>query len=281
MFRAHPGVSMPNPAPMKLNILSDLHLSRGALERPQNDADMVILAGDIARLPEAISWASGFAKPVLYVPGNHEFYGGSIVGTVAELRRQCIGTNVRVLASDQVTMGGVRFLGTTLWTDFMLFGAGRKRAAAIRDATRSMRDFSRIRAGDAEETLFTPDDSAALFSVQAEWLDNKLDEPYAGPTVVITHHAPSRKSIHPRFAESLLNPCFVSDADRLMDGNRARLWIHGHTHDSFDYLCNGTRVLCNPRGYVQDGINENPLFDPNLLVDVNGDGVHANAPGSQ
>ncbi|MEP6656271.1 MAG: metallophosphoesterase [Betaproteobacteria bacterium] len=266
---------------MKLNILSDLHLSLGALERPENDADVIILAGDIARPREAIAWASGFAKPVLYVPGNHEFYGGSIVDTVAELRRACSGTNVRVLAGDQVTMGGVRFLGTTLWTDFMLFGTGGKRAAAIRDATHSMRDFSRIRTGDAAETLFTPDDSAALFKVQAEWLDNELAEPFAGPTVVITHHAPSRQSIHPRFAESLLNPCFVSDADRLMGRNRARLWIHGHTHDSFDYLCNGTRVLCNPRGYVQHGINENPLFDPNLLVDVNVEGVPADAPGSR
>ena len=253
---------------MKLHILSDLHLSRGALERPQNDADIIILAGDIARPREAASWASGLAKPVLYVPGNHEFYGSSIVDTVAELTQRCSGTNVCVLAKDEVIIGGVRFLGTTLWTDFMLFGEGEKRNAAIRDATRFMRDFSRIRAEAAKETLFTPADSAALFKIQAEWLDCKLAEPHAGPTVVITHHAPSRKSIHPRFADSLLNACFVSDAERLLTGNRACLWIHGHTHDSFDYVCNGTRVICNPRGYVKDGVNENPLFDPNLVLKI-------------
>lgn len=253
---------------MKLNVLSDLHLSLGALELPENDADAVILAGDIARPREAASWALDFAKPVIYVPGNHEFYGGSIAGTVVELKRLCAGTNIHVLDNDEVVIEGVRFLGTTLWTDFMLFGEGEKRAAAIQEAQRLMRDFSKIRIGEAPEVLFTPAASAALFNRDAAWLDSRLAEPYAGATVVITHHAPSRRSIHPKFADSLLNACFVSDAERLIDGRRACLWIHGHTHDSFDYFLNGTRVLCNPRGYAKDGVNENPLFDANLLVEI-------------
>jgi Icc-related predicted phosphoesterase len=86
---------------------------------------------------------------------------------------------------------------------------------------------------------------------------------------LITHHAPSPKSIHPRFADSLLNACFVSDAEHLIDRSRACLWIHGHTHDSFDYFLNGTRVVCNPRGYARNGVNENPLFDANFLVEIN------------
>ena len=253
---------------MKLNILSDLHLKLGALEIPENDADAVVLAGDVARPREAVSWALGFTKPVFYVPGNHEFYGGSIAGTVAELKQLCAGTNVRVLDNDEVVIEGVRFLGTTLWTDFMLFGDGEKRAAAMREAQRFMRDFSRIRVGETQEALFTPAHSAALFNIHAGWLDGKLAAPYAGPTVVITHHAPSRWSIHPRFADSLLNACFVSDAERLIDASRARLWIHGHTHDSFDYVLNGTRVVCNPRGYAKDGVNENPRFDANFLVEI-------------
>jgi predicted phosphodiesterase len=248
---------------MIINILSDLHLSRGPLATPENDADAVVLAGDIARPEEAVSWASRLPKPVLYVPGNHEFYGGNIAGTVAQLKARCAGTRIHVLDNDQIVLGGVRFLGTTLWTDFMLFGAGELRAAAMREATRFMRDFATIRAGDA---LFTPADSAALFRRDAAWLERKLSQPYDGPTVVITHHAPSRNSIHPRFAGSLLNACFVSDADSLLDAGRVRLWVHGHTHDSFDYVVNGTRVLCNPRGYAKDGANENPLFDPNLRV---------------
>ena len=94
--------------------------------------------------------------------------------------------------------------------------------------------------------------------------------------MVITHHAPSRGSIHPRFEGSLVNACFVSDAKYLLDGRRAQLWIHGHTHDSFDYVVNGTRIVCNPRGYAKAGVNENALFDPDLTIDVvaHADGAH-------
>jgi predicted phosphodiesterase len=250
---------------MRLNVLSDLHLSLGPLAIPQNDADVVILAGDIARPKEAIAWASGFSKPVLYVPGNHEFYGGSIAGTVAELKRLSAGSNIHVLDDNELVIEGVRFLGSTLWTDFMLFGEGEQRELAMHEAQRFMRDFSRIRVG---ESAFTPEASAALFVQHSAWLAGRLAAPHAGPTVVVTHHAPSPRSIHPRFVDSLMNPCFVSDAEHLIDGRRARLWIHGHTHDSFDYFVNGTRVLCNARGYAKDGVNENPLFDANLSVEV-------------
>jgi len=253
---------------VKLNILSDLHLSRGALEMPENDADAVVLAGDIARPRDAIVWAAGFAKPVLYVLGNHEFYGGSIAGTVAELKRLCAGTGIRVLDNDELVLSGVRFLGTTLWSDFMLFGEGGGRAAAMREAQRFMRDFSSIRVGESAREPFTPAASAALFDAHAGWPKRKLAVPYDGPTVVITHHAPCRKSIHPRFAGSLLNACFVSDAQALVESSGARVWIHGHTHDSFDYRVNGTRVACNPRGYAKGGVNENPLFNANFVLEI-------------
>jgi predicted phosphodiesterase len=245
-------------------------LSQGELPVPENEADLVILAGDLARPARAVAWASRIQKPVLYVPGNHEFYGGSIEGTVAELRRLCAGSHVHVLDDDEVVIDGVRFLGSTLWTDFMLFGDGDARGAAMAAADRFMRDFTRIRVSDGTDVLFTPADSAALFRRHADWLDRQLGIAHAGPTVVITHHAPSRKSIHPRYADSLLNACFVSDAERLFGTSRARLWIHGHTHDSFDYTVNGTRVICNARGYAKADTNENPRFDPDLIVEVPG-----------
>lgn len=250
---------------MKLNILSDLHLSKGELPLPENDADLVVLAGDIGRPSRAIAWASRIPKPVLYVPGNHEFYGGSIEGTLAELKRLCAGTNIRVLDREAALVEGIRFLGATLWTDFGVCGDGEARAAAIQEAERFMRDFSVVRMGEA---TFTPEASATLFAQHAAWLEERLAEPHSRTTVVITHHAPSPKSIHPRFDGSALNACFVSDAERLIDGGRACLWIHGHTHDSFDYLVNGTRVLCNPRGYAKDGVNENAAFEANLVVEI-------------
>jgi len=253
---------------MRLNILSDLHLSLGALPPPENDADAVVVAGDVARPNEAVAWARALKKPVLYVAGNHEFYGGSIASTIAELKRLCAGSNVRVLDNDEVIFEGVRFLGATLWTDFRLFGDSEMRTMAIAQALELIRDFSRIRAGEADQRLFAPADSAALFDAHAAWLDRRLSEPHAGPTVVVTHHAPSPRSIHPRFADSPLNACFVSDAERLIDGGRVRLWIHGHIHDSFDYVLNGTRVVCNPRGYAKNGVNENAKFDANFIVEI-------------
>jgi predicted phosphodiesterase len=251
---------------MKLNILSDLHLGFGAMDRPLNDADVVVLAGDISRPREAAAWAMRFSRPVLYVAGNHEFYGSSIDGAAEELKRLCAGTNVHVLDRDEVVIGGVRFLGATLWTDFRLFGNAAADGAAKAEARRLLRDFSRIRRRETDEALFTPEDAAALFDEDSRWLAARLAVPHDGPSVVITHHAPSRRSIHARFADSLLNACFVSDAEHLL--GRAALWIHGHTHDSFDYVVRGTRVVCNPRGYAKGGVNENRHFDPDLMIDI-------------
>jgi predicted phosphodiesterase len=253
---------------MKLHILSDLHLGVGAFDRPQTDADVVVLAGDISRPREAAAWALHFDKPVLFVLGNHEFYGSSIDGAAEELKQLCAGTHVHVLDRSELVIGRVRFLGATLWTDFELFGEGEPMAAAMAQARDLIRDFSRIRFAEATSAIFTPEDSAALFRRHAQWLDDRLGAAHDGPTVVITHHAPSRKSIHPRFAESLLNACFVSDAERLLGADRVQLWIHGHTHDSFDYRVKGTRIVCNPRGYAKDGVNENARFDPTLTIEV-------------
>jgi predicted phosphodiesterase len=253
---------------MKLNILSDLHLGQGALAHPANEADVVVLAGDIGRPEQAIDWARALGKPVLYVPGNHEFYGGSILATQARLKALCAGTSVHVLDDETAVWRGVRFLGSTLWTDFLLFGDGEGRQAAVAEALNRMRDYSRIYLDDSRQMLLTPLDTALLCRRHVAWLAQRLSEPHDGPTVVITHHAPSPRSIHERFTNSPLNACFVSTLDWLLDGDRVQLWIHGHTHDSFDYNLKGTRVVCNPRGYARDGVNENPRFDPHFMVDV-------------
>lgn len=255
---------------MKLHILSDLHLGVAGMEHPATDADLVILAGDIARPAAACAWAQGFGKPVLYVPGNHEFYGSSLPETVALMRELCAGSAgsaVRILDNDSVVIGGVRFIGSTLWSDFRIAGEGQVRDDAMAKAQQFAYDFQRVRtrAGD-DAPIFTPSDSAALFDANVRWLGEQLRQPFDGTTVVITHHAPTPHSIHPRFAGSPLNGIFVSDAQALVAASGAQLWIHGHTHDSFDYRVGGTRVLCNPRGYCKEGVNENPLFDPQLVV---------------
>lgn len=250
---------------LKLQIVSDLHLSQAGLDLPATDADVIVLAGDIARPAQAIDWARGLGKPALYVPGNHEFYGGSLEGRIAELRALCEDSPVRLLHDAEVRIGGVRILGTTLWSEFRLPGIT-DHTAAVQEATHFMRDFSRIRLREGDEALLRAEDCTALFRRQSGWLRAQLAQPHAGPTVVISHHAPSMRSIHPRFTGSPVNLCFVSDAEHLLAG--VDLWIHGHTHDSFDYRVGDTRVLCNPRGYARDGKVENARFDPALVVEV-------------
>ncbi|WP_150699202.1 metallophosphoesterase [Pandoraea terrae] len=259
---------------MKLQILSDLHLSVAPMALPAGDADVVILAGDIARPQQAIEWARGFSQPVVYVPGNHEFYGSSLGETLRALRQLAEGTNVHVLDCEAVVIDGVRFLGTTLWTDFALYDAAGKHDDVLVESIRFVRDFTRIRVAEpaADGTVapyFSPADSAALCARNVAWLREQLTRSNPGQaTVIVTHHAPSPKSIHPRFADSLVNPAFISDLDTLVAGSGAALWVHGHTHDSFDYRLGDTRVVCNPRGYAFDGRIENAAFDPGFCATV-------------
>jgi len=256
---------------VRLRILSDLHLGQAGLALPATQADVVVLAGDISRPQAAVDWAlSSFDMPVLYVPGNHEFYGNAIGRTRDALRRLTEGTHIHLLDNDEITLHGVRFLGSTLWSNFDLQGPA-ERELAIHQAQALIRDFSRIESDAEPGTAFSPADMEALFARNRTWLSQQLEEGPSSadtPTVVITHHAPSTRSIHPRFAGSPINACFVSDCESLMGSERAALWIHGHTHDSFDYDVKGTRVVCNPRGYVRNGVLENALFNPVLTVDV-------------
>ena len=253
---------------MRLSILSDLHLTIAAMPVPQVDCDVLILAGDVARPQQAIDWARQWTVPVIYVPGNHEFYGGSLSGTLAALRQQAHGSNVHVLDREEIRIGGVRFLGCTLWTDFRLFPTAALREASVAEACQSMRDFSRIMVDDAAEVLFSPAMSQQIFDQSVRWLDEKFTEPCSDVTVVVTHHAPSRGSINPKYAASLLNACFVSDLDAQIARWSPELWVHGHTHDSYDYPVANTRIVCNARGYARGGMAENTAFSTTLTVQV-------------
>ena len=210
-------------------------------------------------------------------------------GHLQRLRQLCAGTRVQVLDRDEVHIGRVRILGATLWTDFLLDGEGEGRAAAVHTALRLIRDFQRIHVDEAQTNYSRLRTARFRSRAMRHGWPHKLAQPHEGPTVVITHHAPSPRSIHPRFAGSPLNACFVSDAQYLLDGERAQLWVHGHTHDSFDYVVNGTRVVCNPRGYAREGVNENASFDrtspstctkpiAGRLIFVNGAGARGRQP---
>jgi predicted phosphodiesterase len=250
---------------MRVRVFSDLHLEFAAWEPPPVQADVVVLAGDIHVGTTGLEWArrSFPDLPIVYVAGNHEFYEFELDAMLAELREAADRLGIHFLDGDSIAVAGARFLGATLWTDFELNGrAPGDVARAMSDAKTGMLDYRLIRRPGGE--LLRPEDTQARHRAQAAWLAARLGEPFAGPTVVVTHYLPHRKSIHPRYAGNRFNPCFASDLAHLVRAPVA-LWIHGHTHESLDYRVGTTRVVCNPRGYLPR--EPNRQFDPGLLVE--------------
>lgn len=249
---------------LKILVLSDLHLEIEDKFVPDTDADMVVLAGDIHKGDRGIEWARGAFpdKEIIYVSGNHEFYGKSRLDNLARMRITAKACGIHFLDDESVVIGGVRFLGSTLWTDFLLFGDD-ERPWCMRDAQNLMNDFRVIYEGDK---IFSPDDSVLLHKRSIAFLEHELQSPFEGKTVVVTHHLPSFKSVTNRFKKNRMSAAFASNLDHLMGADRACLWIHGHTHDTFDYEVLGTRVVCNPRGYVIGNTQENTDFDAGFLV---------------
>jgi predicted phosphodiesterase len=247
---------------MKLHILNDLHIEFEDFVPPATDADVVVLAGDIGVGMEGLHWAEDRFpdKPVIYVPGNHEFYHHDIA-LIEELKAQA-PDHIHVLNDDQVIIDRVRFLGSILWTDFALFGEA-DRFFALQAARQRMTDFSIIQ---NHGRRFTPEDAIRRHTASRNWLASVLAEPFDGKTVVVTHHAPSSHSVPARYARDLLTPAFVSNLETLMDSNDVALWIHGHIHDTFDYEIYGTRVVCNPRGYGPDALT--PDFRPDFIAEI-------------
>lgn len=265
---------------MKLLILSDLHVEMRPFSpvtegrRIDEHADAVVLAGDIHAGARGPGWArDAFPdKPIVYVAGNHEFYGQHWTQLLDPLREMARKHGVQFLENDAVTISGVRFLGCSLWTDFELFGQ-KKRVAAMQRAGEIMNDYREIRIGGAPELYWvhskylTPGLTASRHRASVQWLQEQLAQGDPARTVVVTHHAPHRNSIPERYQADLLSGAYASNLSPLM--GRATLWVHGHIHDSVDYELASTRVVCNPRGYQHhSGRFENGVFEPGLLVEV-------------
>ena len=252
--------------PVRLHVVSDLHVEFAAFEPPPLDVDAVVLAGDISLGTEGVElarrWSGG--RPVLFVAGNHEYYRHTLPGLTGELRAAAAGSDVHVLENDEVLLGGVRFLGCTLWSDFMAAGAEElERSMAI--CGRLVNDYEAIAWSADGRRALRPQDTRTLHLASRRWLTERLAVPYAGPTVVITHHAPLVR-VHPSapVARALVG-AFASDLRPLMTAERVALWIYGHTHRAADLEVDGTRVLSNPRGYPHEPVT---AFDAARVVEV-------------
>ena len=252
---------------MRIWIFSDLHLEYADLRQllAIPDADVCVVAGDLCRAAaNGVHWLAehiAHAMPCIYVAGNHEFYRGSIKegledGRVAAGRF----ADVHFLENDTVMLGGVQFVGATLWTDYLIEG---HRELAMFHARERMNDYKQISAQRNPWQRFLPQTAYRMHRDSRRFVEAALKSG-SNKTVVVTHHLPHAKSIPSRFKGDLLNAAYASDLGTVIDQGQPALWIHGHTHDSCDYPVGNTRILCNPRGYD----DENPNFDPALVVEV-------------
>jgi predicted phosphodiesterase len=261
---------------MRIQIASDLHLEMlhrtfvGYNPVAPTSADVLVLAGDIASRADAVEVFARWPVPVIYVHGNHEAYGTQYGAVADEIRARAAGTAVRYLERDVLVIGNVRFLGCCLWTDYNLY---QDRARSMKMASLCMRDHVTIRSDASGQ--FLPEHALEEHEKSLAWLQEQLAMPFDGHTVVVTHHGVAPQSIHARYGDARVNAAFASDLGHML--HLADVWIHGHVHDSFDYVVDNARVIANPRGYAlnrnmagapQDLNWENPAFDPALVIEV-------------
>lgn len=273
---------------MNIQLLSDLHLENnpGFTPTAAPNADLLVLAGDIGSYQNnsalsasgdqdfglsRFSPQNGWPTPVLFVPGNHEYDGMDFDAAHARLQDTCARLGITWLEREVVTLGGVRFVGTTLWSDFDALGplAGqplpekipahfnhpnsqytrqlKARDKAFRAANYYLRKTATTRQGQA--FLAEPMREHALLC--QDWLSNALNTPFEGPTVVVTHFAPSLRSADPRYGQVPGTAGFCNALDHLLP--HAQLWLHGHLHCPSDYTQHGCRVVANPLGYAHKG----------------------------
>ena len=246
------------------------------------DFDMVLVAGDVSvPLASAIDWLADRLPgvPVCYTPGNHDYYNKSEASTasmkqmLAAGRERAAKRGVHLVSDDVIEIAGIRVIGATLWTDFSSVG-DQTLSEKIRNAAglKGMNDYRSIwyvAENEGPSARLHPAYTIAAHHVSRRFIENSLLRPYPGKTLVMTHHAPSRRSLNPRFGGTL-DYCFASDLEDLLLADTApSLWVHGHVHHALDYYVGRCRVVCNPRGYAFMGAtDEGRAFSPSLVVEI-------------
>lgn len=272
---------------MRIQIYSDLHFESlrknefFELDVETTNPDVVVLAGDI--VPgglRTIEWAKRYlpGRDVIYVFGNHEGYGRNYDDVVQKVRQATQDDDkFHFLYDDEIVIKGVRFLGTPLWTDFCLFGEARRQEAMRAVARKTfpdengkiqmMEDYRAIRLASKNYRRLTPADTAQFHAKHRGWLRGKLDTHFDGPTVVVTHMAPSMQSIPIEHREDIFSAAYASNLDALVE--KCDLWVHGHLHQNMDYRIGKGRVICNPAGYTdKTGNRHNQNFRRDFVVDI-------------
>ncbi len=279
---------------MKIQLLSDLHLESNPHFKPVPlpGADLLVLAGDIGSYQQGSQLTSlgiadfglarfsplplarggaGWPTPVLFLPGNHEYDGFDFDATRLRLRETCERLGMVWLERESVVLAGVRFVGSTLWSDFDALSTSaaahgeitlgqqlKAREKAFRAANFYLKKNHSLRGG---QPMLAPEVREEGLLAQA-WLREALAQPFEGPTVAVTHFAPSLLSADPRYGLTPGTAGFCNALDDLLP--LARLWLHGHLHCPNDYVSQGCRVVANPLGYARKG--EQASFRESLCI---------------
>ena len=251
---------------MFIRLLSDLHQEfqdYKVIPLPEDKDTILILAGDINigvdACPFIIEQSKNFAH-VVYILGNHEFYNNELDELANDIVYGLFDLpNVSFLENDSMICGGIRFIGSTLWSDM-----DNENPTSMFYCEQSMNDYHLIKRHKKRIIATT---TINLFKQNMLFLEVALSQHYSGPTVVVTHHMPSYKSIHPLFFNSRINGAFASNCEQLMHEHDIDYWLHGHTHQTVpEYGVNGCKVRMNPFGY--GGVETNINFDPAFRIEL-------------
>ena len=286
---------------MKIKLVSDLHLEFSDIMIPNdNNYDVLILAGDIMVAtdlhdhPEPVNTADQMAiangtglgrrqlaaqrfrdflkrcsfqfPHVIYVAGNHEFYHGKWNQSLITLSNECAKfPNVYFLEAGSKKINDVTFIGGTLWTDM-----NKGDPLTLHSVRDMMNDFRVIKKDLEGYTNLKPHDTVVRHRHMLDYIKNIVAERGDEKFVVVGHHSPSFQSVHEGYrSETLMNGAYHSDlSEFILDRPQIKLWVHGHTHHPFDYAIGETRIVCNPRGYENEGYSEDSGWNPNIVLEV-------------
>jgi predicted phosphodiesterase len=265
---------------MKIQLLSDLHneFLRSSKKFPphqwsgtipETDADIIILAGDIDTGSNGAEWAimesERLCKPILYVLGNHEFYGHEYWGLKEKILNLCEGTQVFCLDSGVFMLDDIRFLGATLWTNYKADIRVPQDLAMLHvDKTLADHHRIKIKSGDSIRR-FEPENALSIHLKELRWLKSQLAQSTDSKTIVITHHGPHAICQHPAFPLNEISTAFHSNLDDLIELSDIDSWVFGHTHANVDEVVFDTRIVSNQAGYPGENVSS---FDACFTIEI-------------
>ena len=256
----------------KIQPLSDLHVefykNNKDIKIEDTDSDLIILAGDIYTGRKGIKWLleQNINKPIIYVCGNHEFWGNKYPKHINKLKEDTKNTNIHVLENDYYIYKDLVILGCTLWTDYKLFEPTVPQSLAMNECYKAMNDFNCIRNNNEGYRKLVPKDLLFAHNQSLDFLKCYLELFKDWNIGIVTHHSPTIKCIESIYHKDIVSAAYASNLDEFVAYSGAKFWISGHTHMSCDFMLGDTRVISNPGGYWPNNLN--PNFVNNLVIEV-------------